>query len=76
MLSEGVPIETRDTGNLQNVGIAQGPLHPMAYGMVEILGLDNRNGNAVLPLQYIVCKFLLFLVTGGHIAADDDRSWR
>ncbi len=45
---EGVAIADEDEGDVQGQGIVEGLLHPGANGVIVVLGLDQRERDAVV----------------------------
>jgi len=72
MGGKGIAVGTEGAGNIQYRRISQGLLHPVADGIIVVLGLHDGNGDARFPGENIVGKFFLFLVPGGHVAPHDN----
>ena len=72
MGGKGIAVGTEGAGNIQYRRISQGLLHPVADGIIVVLGLHDGNGDARFPGENIVGEFFLFPVPGGHVAPHDN----
>jgi len=58
MKKEGVAIAAEDKGNVEGFGIAEGLLHSRAYGVVVVLGFDDREGDVGLVIENVIDALL------------------
>jgi hypothetical protein len=69
---EAIPVRGEDKGDVQDLGVFEGLLHPVTDGVIVHFRLDNRDGDVRLEVEDVVRK--LGFATGDHLAADMDLS--
>jgi hypothetical protein len=69
MFHEGVTVRTVDERDIKSFGIGQCLLHPGAYRIVIVLGLNQGDGDIGFIIEDIVCPF--FLAAGMEFTSDN-----
>ncbi len=72
MKHKAVAVGGEYKGNIQRGGVFQRLLHPVAHGMVVVLGLDQGDGNIGLVIEDVIGA--LGLAARDQLAADDDAA--
>ena len=72
MEHKAVAVGREHKGNIERRGIVERLLHPVAHGVVVVLGLDQSDGD-VLVIEHVIGA--LGLAAGHQLAAHDDAAF-